>query len=188
MTRSLHDQPPVAAAPSPDYDLEETLVVSEREQLRALADDLRNAVVALLRERALSTHQLSEQLGVPKGTVAHHLKVLEQAGLIRVVRTRKVRALTERFYGRTARIFLFQAEDPADERALGAAVLRQAASEVERAPEGASFGHVKAQLTPKDAARLERRLKRLLDDLIAAESPDGTPYALAAALYKRPDA
>jgi len=34
--------------------------------------------------------------------------VLEKAGLVRVVRTRKVRALTERFYGRTARLFIFK--------------------------------------------------------------------------------
>ena len=53
-------------------------------------------IVVLLRERAHSTTELAEKLGLPKGTVGHHVKVLEKAGLIRVVRTRKVRALTER--------------------------------------------------------------------------------------------
>jgi DNA-binding transcriptional ArsR family regulator len=172
----------------PDYDAPETLVVSEPEQLRALADGVRTAVIALLRERAYSTQQLSERLGIPKGTVGHHLKVLESAGLIHVVRTRQVRAVTEKFYGRTARLFLFHTEDPADARAIGTAMLRQAASELERAEEGAGFGHTKASLTRKDMLRLERRLKRLNDDFLAAEDPEGEPYALVTAIYRRPDA
>jgi DNA-binding transcriptional ArsR family regulator len=179
---------PTIRAAGPDYEAAETLVVSEPAQLRALADDVRNAVVALLRERALSTQQLSERLGIPKGTVGHHLKVLERAGLIHVVRTRKVRAMTEKFYGRTAHLFLFRTEDPADARALGTAVLRRASSELERAPDCVTFGHPKARLAPGDVLRFERRVKRLMDDFLAAESPDGTPTALVAALYERPDA
>jgi DNA-binding transcriptional ArsR family regulator len=175
---------PAAPAPGPDYEAPDTLVVSEPHQLRALADDVRTAIVAILRNRARSTQQLSEELGIPKGTVGHHLKVLERAGLIHVVRTRQVRAVTEKFYGRTARLFLYQTEDPADERALGGAILRRAASEVEVAAHHAYFGLPRSRLTAKDARRLERRLRRLADDFIAAESAEGTPYALAVALYE----
>ena len=171
-----------------DYEAEDTLVVAGPEQLRALADDLRSAIISLLRERAFSTQQLSEKLAVPKGTVGHHLKVLEQAGLIRVVRTRKVRAVTEKFYGRTARLFLFQSEDPADTRALGGSVFRQAASELERTPAMTMFGHPRARLSEADVRRFERRLRRLADDFLAAEAQDGVPCALAFAIYERPDA
>jgi DNA-binding transcriptional ArsR family regulator len=172
----------------PDYEARETLVVAEPEQLRALADDVRSAVISLLRERAYSTQQLSKELGIPKGTVGHHLKVLESAGLIHVVRTRQVRALTEKFYGRTARLFLYHAEDPADQRAIGSSMLRQAASEVDRSSGGTGFGLTKASIAKKDLARLERRLKKLMEDFLAAEDPEGEPYALATAIYRRPDA
>jgi len=172
----------------PDYEAPDVLVVAERSQLRALANDLRTTIIALLRERALSTQQLARELGMPKGTVGHHLKVLERAGLIRVVRTRQVRAVTEKFYGRTARLFLFEAEDPADARALGAAALRRAAVELEVSPETVRFGFPKARLQPDDALRLEKRLKRLTDDFIAAETAGGRPYALAIALYEQTDA
>ena len=172
----------------PDYEAGETLVVSEPEQLRALADDVRSAVISLLRERAYSIQQLARELGIPKGTVGHHVKVLEHAGLIHVVRTRQVRAITEKFYGRTAKLFLYEAEDPADVRAIGATMLRRAANEVERSPDGTGFGQTKASLTKADLARLERRLKRLQEDFRAAESPDGTPYAFVTAIYVRPDA
>ena len=77
-----------------DYAAKDTLVVADPKQLKALADPLRTQLIQLLRDRARSTQELAEELSTPKGTVAHHLKVLESAGLIRVVRTRKVRAMT----------------------------------------------------------------------------------------------
>jgi DNA-binding transcriptional ArsR family regulator len=173
---------------SRDYEADDVLVVSDREQLRALADDVRTAIVSLLRNRARSIQQLARDLEMPKGTVGHHVKVLEKAGLIRIVRTRQVRAVTEKFYGRTARLFLFESEDAADVRALGGAMLRRAAVELEHSPEAARWGNPKARLTDADVRRLERRLKRLTDDFIAAETSTGKPFALAVALYEQRDA
>ena len=49
--------------------------------------------------------ELASAVKSPKSTVAHHVNVLATAGLLRVVRTRRVRAIGERFYGRTARMF-----------------------------------------------------------------------------------
>ena len=128
------------------------LVVREPERLRALAHELRGTIVVRLREHALSVTELAEELGLPKGTVGHHVKVLEEAGLIRVVRTRRVRAVTEKFYGRTARLFLIKDEQDA----------------------------VVARLTPVDAQRFARRLAKLVDDFRAADSKAGKPHELTA--------
>src|SRR5687768_15045636 len=154
------DMSPVPASEL-EYEAEETMLVAEPEQLRALADGLRGRIVGLLRERAWSTQQLARELDVPKGTVGHHLKVLERAGLIRVVHTRQVRAVTEKFYGRVAKLFLFKAEDPEEGRALGAAALRDAAFHLERAPReaGSGWGMVLSRLSPRDVARFDRRLE-----------------------------
>jgi predicted ArsR family transcriptional regulator len=167
-----------------DYEAEETLVVSGPEQLRALADDLRAGVVSLLRSRARSTQELARELGIPKGTIGHHLKVLERAGLVRVVRTRQVRAVTEKFYGRTAHLFVFAAEGTVDERGVGASLLRQAAREIDASPHVATFGQAMARMAPEDVARLEKRLKRLLHDFTAVGTPGGAPYRMTAAMYQ----
>jgi DNA-binding transcriptional ArsR family regulator len=66
--------------------------------LSALADEFRLELLATLRERPASTTMLATALQRPKGTVGYHLKVLERAGLVRVVRTRRVRAVTEKYY------------------------------------------------------------------------------------------
>ena len=167
------------------------LVVREPEQLRALGDDLRSRIVGLLRDRALSTTELAAKLGLPKSTVGHHLKVLEKTGFVRVVRTRQVRALTERYYGRTARLFLFESADADgdDVRNLAAASLRRAAEEIAAIggadDERTTFGIVVARLDDAHARRLARRVKQLVDDFRAADTPGAPRYGLAAALYRR---
>ena len=91
----------------PDYELKERLKVSEPEQYRAFGDPMRQRIISLLTEKAATTSQLAEALGQSKGSIGYQLKVLESAGLVRIVRTRQVRAITEKYYGRTARLFEF---------------------------------------------------------------------------------
>ena len=87
----------------PDYDLPERVVADQPHQLKALGDATRMAILDLVLERAASVTELATALGKPKSSVAHHVDVLRRAGLLRVVRTRRVRAVTEAFYGRTGR-------------------------------------------------------------------------------------
>ena len=89
----------------PDYDLAEDVEVSTPAQLRAMAGPLRSTILDLLLERAATVSELASAVGRPKSTVAHHVNVLVDAGMLRVVRTRRVRAIEERYYGRTARLF-----------------------------------------------------------------------------------
>lgn len=188
-SRLHHDGSSAFTRPPPDYEADDVLVVGDPEQLRALGGELRSRIVDLLRERAASTAQVAAALDLPQSTVRHHLNVLEKAGLIRVVRTRQVRAMTEKVYGRVARLFLFTSADGdgTDVRNIAAASLRRAAEEMLPLAEedGTTFGLVRARLTQADARRLERRLKKVVDDFLAADSPDGDPRGLAVALYRR---
>lgn len=89
----------------PDYELVDRIVVTSPTQLRAMAGPLRSTLLDLLLERAATVKELAVAVDRPRSTVAHHVKVLVDAGMLRVVRTRRVRAIDERFYGRTARVF-----------------------------------------------------------------------------------
>jgi DNA-binding transcriptional ArsR family regulator len=173
----------------PDYELDDVLVVQDPKQLRALGDFTRGRIIGLLGQRAASTTELATALDMPKGTVGHHLKVLEKAGLIRVVRTRQVRALTEKYYGRVARLFELKGVDSeADLKAgaISAMMLRQVAEEAAASgtDEKGRTGVGRARLTEKDAARFERRLARLQDDFRDASDPDGELHVLSVALFR----
>lgn len=182
--------------PAADYEADDLLIVREPEQLKALGDDLRARMVVMLREHAHSVTELADALELPKGTVAHHVKVLEKAGLVRVVRTRQVRALTERYYGRTARLFVFKGSDEEadgeDVRNVAAASLRSAAEEILPGDldDRTTFAVLRKRLSTDDATRFMRRLEKLQRDVMETpEDPDGEPYGVAVALYRRaPDA
>jgi DNA-binding transcriptional ArsR family regulator len=90
---------------APDYDLEDTMALTSSVQVRAIANRLRTTILGLLHERAASVSEIAAAVGRPKSTVAHHVNVLRDAGLLRVVRTRRIRAIDERYFGRTARMF-----------------------------------------------------------------------------------
>jgi len=92
-------------SPVPDYELEDTIELTTAEQVRAISDPLRTTILGLLHERAATVTELAAAVKRPKSTVAHHVNVLAAAGILRVVRTRRVRAIEERYYGRAARMF-----------------------------------------------------------------------------------
>jgi len=89
----------------PDYELADRVALTTPSQVKAISHPLRTAILHLLHERAATVTELAGALERPKSTVAHHVQVLTDAGLVRVVRTRRVRAIEERFFGRTARLF-----------------------------------------------------------------------------------
>lgn len=73
----------------------------------ALLDDLDTALLALapIRRRILaaliepaSAAGLSEQLGLPRQNIGHHLRALEAAGLIQLAEERRKRGFTERLF------------------------------------------------------------------------------------------
>jgi DNA-binding transcriptional ArsR family regulator len=106
----------------PDYDLDEMVVITEPVQLRAVADALRGALLELVLERAATVTELAQAVGRPKSTVAYHVNQLVDAGLFKVVRTQKVRAIEERYYGRVARTIYIGALSSDEDIALVANV------------------------------------------------------------------
>jgi DNA-binding transcriptional ArsR family regulator len=115
----------------PDYDLDEMVVVTAPAQLRALAEPLRATLLELLLERAATVTEMAQAVQRPKSTVAYHVNLLVGAGLLRVVRTQRVRAIEERYYGRVARtIYIGVLNRPEDKQVVQAINgLAQAAAE-----------------------------------------------------------
>jgi DNA-binding transcriptional ArsR family regulator len=118
----------------PDYDLDETVVVTAPGQLRALADPLRRTLLDLLLERAATVTEMAQAVGRPKSTIAYHVNLLVGTGLLRVVRTRRVRAIQERYYGRVARTLYIGALNRPEDKQVVAAINGLAEAAAEAAP------------------------------------------------------
>jgi DNA-binding transcriptional ArsR family regulator len=89
------------------YDLDETISADSPARLKAVGNPLRALILDLVLEHAMTVTELAARVRKPRGTVAHHVDVLVNAGLLKVTATRRVRAIDERFYGRTAHTIVF---------------------------------------------------------------------------------
>jgi DNA-binding transcriptional ArsR family regulator len=173
---------------TPDYELDEVLELTRPDQVRAIGHPLRTTILALLHERAATVTELAAALQRPKSTVAYHVKVLGDAGLIRVVRTRRVRAIEERFYGRTARMIYAGVGDgdalPLDFNDFAVAA-RESAAAYEDRKLWAFIRH--ARLTEEQAGQFWRRIADLVDEFDRLPGSGDAVYGLAAGIYPMAD-
>jgi DNA-binding transcriptional ArsR family regulator len=173
--------------PLPDYELVDQIVINAPAQLRAIADPLRDTILDLLLERSATVAELAAAVGRPKSTVAHHVKVLVEAGLLRVVRTRRVRAIDERYYGRTARTFFVGVVDRPgeDPTTVHANALSVAAAESGPAYEADRvFTILRHARVPREhAAEFWERVLELSRDFARLPRTGDTVYGFVAGLY-----
>ncbi|OSC74892.1 winged helix-turn-helix domain-containing protein [Streptomyces sp. WA6-1-16] len=170
----MPDQPPYSPPP------EDVLEIGAPEQFAALSHPLRQRLLFALGHRPATTSQLAAQLDAKKGNVAHHLKVLRDAGLIHLAETRQVRGGTEQYYQRTARHMVV-----AEPRAEGtAAMLAAVAQELDRSPAETHLTLRHLCLSPAKARELGENLARLVDE--AEEDTEEQPlHGVLVALYQQ---
>ena len=173
--------------PPPDYDLADRIALTEPAQVKALSHPTRNTILGLLHERAATVTELAAAVERPKSTVAHHVKVLADAGLLQVVRTRRVRAIEERFYGRTARLFHVAVErsPDADELPRDFNDFEVAAQESARAfRDGKLWGFIRhARITEAQASEFWERMAELVTEFDRLPRAGGTMYGFAVGVY-----
>ena len=171
----------------PDYELAERIEISAPVQLRAVADPLRATILDLLLERAATVAELAAAVERPKSSVAHHVNVLLEAGLLRVVRTRRVRAIDERYYGRTARTFMVGVVNRPGEDAttVHANALSVAAAESVPAHEADDLRSVirHARIPDESAAEFWDRVEALSREFAQLPRSGDTAYGFVAGLY-----
>jgi DNA-binding transcriptional ArsR family regulator len=155
--------------------------------VKAIGHPLRTTILQLLHERAATVTELATALERPKSTVAHHVDVLTRNGLLQVVRTRKVRAIEERFYGRTARMFFVAAEPSGDGEAMPRdfndfeVAARESAAAFEQ---GKLWGFIRhARISEDQASAFWDRMAALVDEFDRMPRSGTTMYGFAIGLY-----
>src|SRR5688572_15681403 len=171
----------------PDYDLADRIALTTPAQVKAISHPLRTTILGLLHERAATVTELAVAVERPKSTVAHHVKVLNQAGLVHVVRTRQVRAIEERFYGRTARMFYVGVERSAGDENLPRDFndFEVAAREsVAAFGDGKLWGFIRhARISETQASEFWERMAELVTEFDRLPRSGETVYGFAVGVY-----
>jgi DNA-binding transcriptional ArsR family regulator len=125
------------------------LVVTSNSQLRALANGVRLRIIGLLRGRTWTMNELADELGIAKGSVSYHLRLLERAGIAAQSELRNVRGGAQQTWSLSAPAIAVQLDR--DDPIARPTVLRTLASQMERTTEQRLFV---SQLRLSSEARL----------------------------------
>jgi DNA-binding transcriptional ArsR family regulator len=183
------DPPPEGPGDGYDlgYDLDETISADSPARLKAVGHRLRALILDLVLERAMTVTELADRVRKPRGTVAHHVDVLVDAGLLKVTGTRRVRAIDERFYGRTAHTIVFpEAAHDGDLPFIADARAEADLSDWSEHAGGFTLRH--ARIPEERVAEFTERVMALATDFTRLPRGGTREYAFLAGVYptKRP--
>lgn len=86
--------------------MEESYVIRELEQVKALADPLRLRILEAMLSGPRTTKQVADTLREKPTRLYHHVDALERAGILRLTETRRNRGTLEKYYEPVAKLFI----------------------------------------------------------------------------------
>jgi DNA-binding transcriptional ArsR family regulator len=177
-------------------DLPTSIVVNTPQQLKAAGDPVRTRILFVIQHQPMTAKQIADRLGATPGTIGHHLKVLEEAGLAKIVARRVTRGIIAKYYTRTARIFKFappaemEGEPAVKLDILGDVYAEWQEAQREDQPRGDGLQYIgfpHARLSARKAKAYALRAQRLVDDVLSeAPDPNGTVFGLGIAFFTSP--
>lgn len=168
--------------------------MSRLDDLRATAHPLRLRLLSLLTGTALSAAEAGRELGVSQAAASYHLRVLERAGLIRVVEVVRLRGGDAKRYRHESSARPFDATAPvppaapAEEEAYVAALVEELRRRALERTEGpAVTTDAELWVEPEVWRRVVRHVGEASALLHAAARPPRTPgtrpVSMTAALF-----
>lgn len=167
---------------SPHPPSEGLLEVRDAEQFKALGHPARMRILLLLGQERATTSQLARSLQLAKGSVAHHLSVLERAGIVAVAEARQVRGGTERYWARTTQRIAVAGPN---ESAHAGVLLDTVAAELAAGPPPTGLTLRTLHLTPTQARALTQSLVATVDGAVDAGTA-APRYRLLVTVYESP--
>jgi DNA-binding transcriptional ArsR family regulator len=159
---------------------EDIAAITTPQQFKALGHPMRHRLLFALGQGEATISQLAATLGSNKGNIAHHLKVLTDAGLALPAGTRQVRGGTEQYYRRASRALQFH--DAATTQMAFSAI----AAEIAAAQPEPFLILRTLRLNPRHVEQIAAALHDLADEKDDAD--DDPRYGLLLGLYQPAEA
>lgn len=176
-------------------DLPPRLTVATEQQFKAISDMVRSRILGVIQHQPLTAKQIAQRLQATPGAIGHHLHVLEEAGLVKIVARRLTRGIVASYYTRSARIFDYDL--PSDIRgflSINLDIFSRVQAEVmdsivsyeeEDLARSDAFPHTR--LAPEKAMEYQRRFIALINELIEEKpDPHGVVYGVFFSIFKAP--
>lgn len=166
----------------PDYELAPTVQADTPAKMRAIVNPVRNHILDLVMDRAATVTELAAALDRPKSSIAYHVDVLVDVGMLQVIRTRRVRAIEERFYGRTGRTIVYN-ESALPTGAIAPNFIAEAAAEARTTGADARSTLRHARISAERAAEFFARIDELAHEFTTLPREGDVVFGFIAAVY-----
>lgn len=154
-------------------------LVDTPERMKALADPLRQRLLAAFVQQPGTVKQAAQRLGEPVTKLYRHVDQLVAAGFLRVAGEQRRRGAVERSFEAVASRYVVTAPAGEDRIARGDAMARDALEQVlagARKTEGPDgrlhLMRARVRLTPEALRRLEDKLRQLLIEHVSDEGAE----------------
>ncbi|HLX56621.1 MAG TPA: winged helix-turn-helix domain-containing protein [Ktedonobacteraceae bacterium] len=170
------------------------VTITSFEQFKAISEPVRSRILGIIQNQPATAKQIADRLGATPGAIGHHLHVLEDAGLAKIVARRLVRGIVANYYTRTARIFNYNLpKDVTGGMEASLEVMNKAHDEMVEAQATinddpyCSDGFPHIRLSPERARYYSERLQALVDEVLdETPDPDGKVYGIFVAMFMSP--
>jgi DNA-binding transcriptional ArsR family regulator len=170
---------------------DDEFLIDDLETIELLNHPVRSTLLQLLLFHPRSVKELASELDVPVTRLYYHVNMLEDAGVIRVVETRKVGAMIQKLYQASARsyrpspTFVQGIEDPRKAARVGVATVLDTArvdmeqvltarfSDPAASHPPSALGRTMLRLSTADAEEFRDQLTKLVETFEARSSEDG---------------
>ncbi len=169
------------------------LTISTEQQFKAISDLVRSRILGAIQYQPLTAKQIAQRLQGTPGAVGHHLRVLEEAGMVRVVARRLIHGIVASYYTRSARIFDYQLSAEVQGTVANldiaykvhAELLESVVSYEDDPLRCDGFPH--ARLSPERIKHYQERFFHVIDEMVAeSPDPDGEVYGIFFGIFKSP--
>ena len=169
--------------------------ISTIQQFKAISNTTRSKILSIVQHQPATAKQIATRLGATPGAIGHHLKVLEEAGLVQIVARRLSRGIVANYYTRVARIFDFDLVPETWGRQGTLDIFntfreqyidsKDIQGDMEEEISRMAFPH--ARLSREKAQSYAERLEKIVEDLLAEPpSAKGDVYGIFISLFKSP--
>ncbi len=175
-------------------ELPPSVAITTLQQFKAVSHPLRTQILSIIQHQPATAKQIADRLKASTGSIGHHLKLLEEAGLAQVVAKRVTNGIIAKYYARTGKMFMFALPpELVAPRSVTKDILDTALADLHTTlsekGEQASInsGYPRRKLSAKQIAKYERRMEKLMDDFINEPvDPKGMAVGLVYAMFELP--
>lgn len=174
-----------------DFKPGQLYTLTNSDQIKAYVHPTRIILLRLMAKEKRTISGIARENGVHPANITHHFKILEKAGLIRLVEKRDTGKNLEKYYRAIAYNFVVKPEaindgKEANKKALALSILKDSLSvAVKTVQDGdtvlALLGTVR--LKPEDVLRLIARLNEVFSEFKGCDSAEGIPYNINLSIY-----